>query len=183
MLYTNVSGTWKQVQNISVNVGGGYKQVPQIYVNVNGTWKPLFSFSWEQGSWSECSAECGGGTQQRTVRCKRNDGTYWPDSVCSSVGTKPETTQSCNTQDCTDCRLQFYPDYSDILVGVCTQGTQYVFMYNGKTQCIVPEYNNPITCGFKISNKWYDASVGDLYQGPHIIASCAYVYDICLTPR
>ena len=78
---------------------GGYKQVPQIYVNVNGTWKPLFSFSWEQGSWSECSAECGGGTQQRTVRCKRNDGTYWPDSVCSSVGTKPETTQSWVLQD------------------------------------------------------------------------------------
>ena len=90
---------------------GGYKQVPQIYVNVNGTWKPLFSFSWEQGSWSECSAECGGGTQQRTVRCKRNDGTYWPDSVCSSVGTKPETTQSCNTQSCAECHFIEGPNH------------------------------------------------------------------------
>lgn len=56
-------------------------------------------------------------------------------------------------------------------------------MYSGKTQCIVPEYNKPITCRFKTSDKWYDASVGDLYQGPYTIASCAYIYRICLTPH
>ena len=45
---------------------------------------------------------CGTGTQTRTVRCKREDGEYFSDAVCNAfVGTKPSTSQNCNTHSCT----------------------------------------------------------------------------------
>ena len=56
------------------------------------------SYSWIQGSWSGCSASCGGGTRTRTVTCQRQDGQTVADSFCS--GGKPATSESCNTQSC-----------------------------------------------------------------------------------
>jgi hypothetical protein len=47
--------------------------------------------SWTVGQWSACSKTCGTGSQTRTVTCK--------DTSC--VGTKPATSQTCNTQKCT----------------------------------------------------------------------------------
>lgn len=57
------------------------------------------SYSWVPSSWSACSKTCGGGTQIRSVNCQRDDGVYVGDSYCS--GTKPGTSQTCNTQSCT----------------------------------------------------------------------------------
>lgn len=76
----------------------GWKTVGQVYIKTADGWKPIWSYSWETGSWTTCSASCGGGTQTRTVKCKRNDDVYVADGLCS--GTKPITSQSCNTQDC-----------------------------------------------------------------------------------
>lgn len=71
---------------------------------VNGdTWlaylNPIHYF--ETGAWSACSAPCGGGTQYRSVICKRDDGASLLDSICLSAGlTKPAASRACNTQIC-----------------------------------------------------------------------------------
>lgn len=181
MLYMNVSGTWKQVQNISVNVGGGYKQVPQIYVNVNGTWKPLFSFSWEQGSWSGCSVECGGGTQQRTVRCKRNDGTYWPDSVCSSVGTKPETTQSCNTQGCRPSKVCSYVkdrDYFRWMYNKKLDNWSYFIYVGGAIKCCSGWFSIDMSDSEVRTSEWRFTK-GKFQYGD---AASDAIYEVCMIP-
>jgi hypothetical protein len=49
--------------------------------------------TWQTGSWSTCNKPCGGGTQTRSVTCQTTT-----DSNCA--GTKPATSQSCNTQAC-----------------------------------------------------------------------------------
>lgn len=65
------------------------------------------SYSWQIGSWGSCSASCGGGTQFRSVNC-RNDqtGAVVSDSFCS--GSKPSTSQSCNTQACFDGSYRYF---------------------------------------------------------------------------
>lgn len=108
----NVSGTWKYAKQAHVNVNGTWKPCQNIYVNVSGAWKPLYTYSYETGSWGACSADCGGGTQTRTVTCRRRDATNASldvqtvaDSFCAAHGlTKPAGSQRCNTQACTECR-------------------------------------------------------------------------------
>jgi hypothetical protein len=54
---------------------------------------------WEASAWGSCSVSCGGGTQTRTVVCKRSDGVVLSDSHCDSLP-KPFSSQGCNTQIC-----------------------------------------------------------------------------------
>jgi len=108
----NVSGAWKYAKQAYVNVGGSWKPCQNIYVNVSGAWKPLYTYSYATGNWGACSVDCGGGTQTRTVTCQRRDATNSSldvqtvaDSFCAAHGlTKPTTSQSCNTQSCTECK-------------------------------------------------------------------------------
>lgn len=64
-----IVNTWKTIHNVFVCLGGS-------------TWKPVWSYAWEVGPWGNCSVSCGGGTQTRTVKCKRNDGLYVDDIHC-----------------------------------------------------------------------------------------------------
>uniref|UniRef100_A0AAQ5ZFC8 PLAC domain-containing protein n=1 Tax=Amphiprion ocellaris TaxID=80972 RepID=A0AAQ5ZFC8_AMPOC len=57
---------------------------------------------WFTGPWSQCSAECGAGSQQRSVVClmKSDEGfTVMPPYECSSLD-RPLSQQSCNLKAC-----------------------------------------------------------------------------------
>lgn len=54
-------------------------------------------YSWDISAWGACSVTCGGGTQSRTAVCRDQSNAIVADSFC---GTKPATSQACNTQSC-----------------------------------------------------------------------------------
>ncbi|XP_074091879.1 papilin [Macrotis lagotis] len=55
-------------------------------------------FSWNHGSWSDCSAECGGGYQTRLVFCTIDNEVY-PDHMCRHKP-QPSDNRTCNLQAC-----------------------------------------------------------------------------------
>lgn len=60
---------------------------------------PAFTYAWQAGSWSDCSASCGGGSQSRSVACVRSDGIEVDVSLCDAP-LRPADSQSCNTDPC-----------------------------------------------------------------------------------
>lgn len=60
--------------------------------------QPNFTYSWLSDNWGDCSKTCGGGTQTRSVTCKRNDGEFVTETLCPAP--KPPVVQACNTQAC-----------------------------------------------------------------------------------
>ncbi|XP_021509217.1 papilin isoform X1 [Meriones unguiculatus] len=59
---------------------------------------PGRGFSWSHGSWSDCSAECGGGHQTRLVFCTIDNEAY-PDHMCQHQP-RPAHRRSCNPHPC-----------------------------------------------------------------------------------
>jgi len=60
-------------------------------------------FSWVVDDWSECSAECDGGTMTRGVFCVDSDGLVVADAACLAHSGRPTTESACNTDPCTRC--------------------------------------------------------------------------------
>ncbi|XP_015990263.2 papilin isoform X3 [Rousettus aegyptiacus] len=59
---------------------------------------PRPGFSWSHGSWSECSAECGGGHQSRPVFCTTDNEVY-PDHMCQHQP-RPAGHRPCSPHPC-----------------------------------------------------------------------------------
>lgn len=61
------------------------------------------NYSWNASGWSSCSKSCGGGTQTRSISCMRDDTSATvANAFCpAGSGSKPATSQACNTQSCT----------------------------------------------------------------------------------
>ncbi|XP_045057934.2 papilin isoform X2 [Desmodus rotundus] len=55
-------------------------------------------FSWSHGSWSDCSAECGGGHQSRSVFCTIDNEVY-PDHMCQHQP-RPAHRRPCSLHPC-----------------------------------------------------------------------------------
>ncbi|XP_057333026.1 A disintegrin and metalloproteinase with thrombospondin motifs 9-like isoform X2 [Microplitis mediator] len=62
-------------------------------------------FTWKEGSWSECSADCGDGIQRRAVSCHRINRYGWIDPSPADgcpLDKKPKSEQHCKLQECDD---------------------------------------------------------------------------------
>nr|XP_054522060.1 papilin isoform X8 [Pan troglodytes] len=64
--------------------------------------RPGPGFSWSHGSWSDCSAECGGGHQSRLVFCTIDHEAY-PDHMCQRQP-RPADRRSCNLHPCPETK-------------------------------------------------------------------------------
>lgn len=161
MLKANISNTWKNIKYGYVNVNNVWKKMKNIYTNINGVWKPLWSYSWYTGNWSSCSAECGGGTQTRTVYCKRNDNVQVDDAFCS--GTKPSTQQSCNTQSCEECA------YDPVFVEDPDGGISFGYLWRY-------EYYYNLSNPIYINIYWNYAITGTSYEDVNFFNRSGYQY-------
>ncbi|XP_032128708.1 papilin-like isoform X4 [Sapajus apella] len=63
-------------------------------------------FSWNHGSWSDCSVECGGGHQSRLVFCTIDHEAY-PDHMCQRQP-RPADRRSCNLHPCPETKRASY---------------------------------------------------------------------------
>ncbi|NWH63883.1 PPN protein, partial [Geococcyx californianus] len=67
----------------------------EYYLPVQGQ---ATDYSWSYSSWSECSAECGGGFQSRLVFCTIDNEIY-PDYMCRNKP-QPDNNRTCGHQTC-----------------------------------------------------------------------------------
>ncbi|XP_004754894.2 papilin isoform X5 [Mustela putorius furo] len=63
-------------------------------------------FHWSHGSWSDCSAECGGGHQSRPVFCTTDNEVY-PDRMCQHQ-LRPADRRPCSTHPCPQTKRTSY---------------------------------------------------------------------------
>ncbi|XP_046474608.1 A disintegrin and metalloproteinase with thrombospondin motifs 9 isoform X1 [Neodiprion pinetum] len=63
------------------------------------------ALTWQEGPWTECSAECGNGMQMRTVTCHRVNKYEWMDPTPVNgcrMSERPATEQTCKLRECDD---------------------------------------------------------------------------------
>ncbi|XP_065596196.1 A disintegrin and metalloproteinase with thrombospondin motifs 12 [Cyrtonyx montezumae] len=72
----------------------GYK--PQLTASCNT--EPCLQ--WRMEPWNECTVSCGGGIQQRTVKCRNIETNETEDDIMCVDKPKPTEHQRCNQQEC-----------------------------------------------------------------------------------
>ena len=83
MIRYNLSGTWRTVKNVYVRVSGAWRTVGQISVRTGGSWRGVWSYEWNVGGWSDCSAPCG-----QSIMVLPNCPNFSPFSVISAMPTR-----------------------------------------------------------------------------------------------
>ncbi|XP_068784665.1 A disintegrin and metalloproteinase with thrombospondin motifs 12 [Struthio camelus] len=111
------TGNWSKC---SANCSGGFKTRDVHCVDVREKrvlrpfhcqllgYKPQLSticnvepcLQWQVEPWKECSVSCGGGVQQRTVKCVNTESNETEDHSMCADKPKPVEYQKCNPQDC-----------------------------------------------------------------------------------
>ncbi|XP_063803739.1 papilin isoform X2 [Pseudophryne corroboree] len=91
-------------------------------------------YQWSYGSWSECSAECGGGYQSRLVFCTIDNEAY-PDVMCRDTPAPPNN-RTCSTQPCPQTKRWKVGEWGPCSA-TCGGGTQarsvYCVSYEGRS--------------------------------------------------
>nr|DBA14302.1 TPA: hypothetical protein GDO54_005295 [Pyxicephalus adspersus] len=90
-------------------------------------------YQWSYGSWTECSAECGGGYQSRLVFCTIDNEAY-PDYMCRDKPAPPSN-RTCSTQTCPQTKSWRIGEWGPC-TATCGGGTQtrsvYCISYEGR---------------------------------------------------
>lgn len=119
-MFALVNGSYRKTLAF-VRVAGTHMAVKNVYARVGVVWRPVWAYTWDAGGWGNCSRTCGGGTQTRSVTCRRNDGMTVDDRFCEAA--KPPTSQACNTHPCYTYKWKM--DGWGACSKVCGRGTQY----------------------------------------------------------
>ena len=102
------------------------------------------SLQWLYGNWSDCSADCGGGVQSRSVQCWDSVYSQWyPAASCSAALSSPVIAQSCNVDACPSPPPAYYWQASPYWTAcpvVCGGGVQY-----RNVSCIDPRTLLPVS--------------------------------------
>ncbi|XP_062861084.1 thrombospondin type-1 domain-containing protein 4-like [Trichomycterus rosablanca] len=150
--------------------GCGSERPPQTQACNNGHCESRTE--WFNGPWGQCSAECGVGSQQRTVVCmmKSDDGyTVMPPYECSSLD-KPLSQQVCNMKPCG--AKWFYTDWS-----ACSKTCEGGFRVR-EVRCLSDQMTPSEGCGERLKPK--DKEECNLEPClPHIDEKCHDKYFNC----
>ncbi|NXI43880.1 PPN protein, partial [Galbula dea] len=103
----------------------------EYYLPVEGQ---TSGYSWSYGSWSDCSSECGGGFQSRSVFCTIDNEIY-PDYMCRNKP-RPENNRTCGHQTCPKTKRWKMGEWGPCSA-TCGGGTQtrsvYCVAYDGQS--------------------------------------------------
>ncbi len=133
-------GTQARTRTIVTPPANGGAECPALSEEQSCNTHACPVYGWVTGDWSECSKECGAGTQMRTVECREiNTGQSADEGNCTEA--KPADSQPCNEQPCpVDCIVSEWNEWGTCSA-ICGGGTQ------ARTRTIVtPPANGGAEC-------------------------------------
>ncbi|XP_076378705.1 A disintegrin and metalloproteinase with thrombospondin motifs 9 isoform X1 [Megalopta genalis] len=106
-------------------------------------------YIWQEGTWSECSADCGEGIQHRTVTCHRTNRYGLTDPTYSDncpPDQKPHSQQVCKLRECSDKYYWFAGPWKTCshTCGPKGRQTRRLYCFNARTHKRVVRTNCPI---------------------------------------
>ncbi|KAL6765513.1 hypothetical protein V8C86DRAFT_498447 [Haematococcus lacustris] len=123
---------------------------------------------WISGEWTSCDKACGGGMQQRTLRCWVESARAFQSDALCPASTKPVTSQACNTQACglgpcptactaamlsnTKCDIQCMSAQCGFDNGMCAQQQAVAVACSSQTTCITCLQTTAGSCGWCASS-------------------------------
>ncbi|XP_015176924.1 PREDICTED: A disintegrin and metalloproteinase with thrombospondin motifs 9 isoform X2 [Polistes dominula] len=93
-----------------------------------------YGYIWQEGPWSECSAECGDGIKRRNVTCHKVNRYGWTDPEITkgcSMNKRLHTKETCKLRECNDTYIWKTSDWNN-----CTQSCGFKGKQTRKVFCV-----------------------------------------------